>query len=95
MGYATKAKALKDGHSLIKKMKTSGWKLRVWENMGWHYSIRKGAISISPVYYGRSYMALMSSSTLDARDPNKAYENQLKAVKKFMKARQKDISDSE
>jgi hypothetical protein len=43
-------------------MKGKGWKLRVWENLGWHYSIYAGALSIHVNHYLRRvrYSSLMA-----------------------------------
>jgi hypothetical protein len=35
----TKSDATERGAALLKRMKGKGWKLRVWENFGWHYSV--------------------------------------------------------
>lgn len=53
------------GAALLKRMRGRGWKLHVWENLGWHYSVHSGAIS---VHVSRrlggvpTYWALMSDS---------------------------------
>jgi hypothetical protein len=44
----TKKEAVRRGKLLLKKMKTKGWKLDVWENLGWRYCISKPSIKIYP-----------------------------------------------
>lgn len=34
------------GKRLLKQMKDKGWKLHIWENLGWHYCITNGPLSI-------------------------------------------------
>ena len=42
----TKAEARQKATAFLAKMKTKGWKIRVHENMGWHYSLLNGGLSI-------------------------------------------------
>jgi len=42
----TKEQAEQRGNLLFNKMRGEGWKLRVWENFGWHYSVYNGAINV-------------------------------------------------
>ena len=35
----TKEWAQENGMKLLRKMKSTGWRLRIHENMGWHYSV--------------------------------------------------------
>jgi len=34
-----KKKAILRAKLLLNKMETKGWKIRVWENLGWHYEL--------------------------------------------------------
>ena len=57
----TKTEAEKVGQELLDKMKDKNWKLRVWQNLGWHCEISNGPISIS--YHPENqnpYLILMS-----------------------------------
>lgn len=42
----TKNKAMQRAKAMQAKMKTKGWRIEVHENFGWHYSIRKGWITL-------------------------------------------------
>jgi hypothetical protein len=58
--------AVKNAKALAKKL-GYGWKTRVWENMGWHYSVSNGPISLSGYgpYYGSrgaSYLCLIDNN---------------------------------
>jgi len=46
----TKQEATRRGKALLARMKTKGWKLRVWENLGWHYSLERPPLSVYPLY---------------------------------------------
>lgn len=40
-------KALQKGKNALKLLKNKeGWKVRVWENLGWHVSLEKGGMSL-------------------------------------------------
>jgi hypothetical protein len=49
----TKAEATKLGKQLVEKLRKGtgckDWRLRVWENIGWHYEADCGPISVYPV----------------------------------------------
>lgn len=32
--------------ALLKRMKGKGWKVRIWENIGWHYCVENGPLSV-------------------------------------------------
>ena len=42
----TKAQAIKKAKELLGKMKTKGWKIRVWQNLGWHHSVINYGIQV-------------------------------------------------
>ena len=71
---------------LAKKM-GSGWKPRVWENMGWHYDVSNGVVRLSPficrgelvtytVYFNTVQQVVASS-----KKPKKAMRKAIKKVK--------------
>ena len=106
---STKNAARQAGRRLITKMNSKGWKLRVWENMGWHYSIRKGAVTLYETIYmsgEKVYDTLMSSSTPGAgemyydprqknfTDPNEAYFHQLRVASNHARECLEDIKQS-
>ncbi|MBD3405073.1 MAG: hypothetical protein GF411_02920 [Candidatus Lokiarchaeota archaeon] len=39
MSISTRAEATKKAEALKSRLQGQGWKIRVWENIGWHYSI--------------------------------------------------------
>ena len=67
----TKKEATSLGRKLVKKLDGKGWRLRVHENLGWHYNVWKGPISINASFNPRgkktTYSVLISSS--DERPP--------------------------
>jgi hypothetical protein len=40
-------KAFSEARTTLAKMKTRGWKIRVWENMGWHWSLTNALCGMS------------------------------------------------
>ena len=96
MIYETKAEAQKAGKALLKRMKGKGWKLDVWDNLGWHCEVRNGPIEVCDSY-GNGYMALMSdnlrsssggnvqwTTTFSHKDPNKAAAHEIRSARKFL-----------
>lgn len=91
----TKLEATKQGRILLKRMKGPGWKLTVWKNIGWHFKVSNGSISVhqfSPP--DKRYFILMTDSKGDSSggsylwnveesftDPNKAVRTQLKLAR--------------
>lgn len=91
----TKAQAEEAAKSLIKKMNGKGWKLRMWQNIGWHYEIRNGPIAVSPCYPEGKFSCKLSDSLEDSyggsliwannfssKDPNKAVMHEIKNARK-------------
>lgn len=64
----TKKEVTRKGRVLLKLMRGKGWKLRVWENMGWHYSVVSGPISVHPTLWSDEtyYFSMISD------DPKRA-----------------------
>lgn len=46
MHERTKAEATAKAKALLKRMTTKGWKIRVHENMGWHYNLINGPVNL-------------------------------------------------
>jgi hypothetical protein len=46
MTYSSKAAAQKRAEQLRKQMQGKGWKIRVHENMGWHFNLRLGPVQL-------------------------------------------------
>ena len=94
----TKAEATAAAKRCLKKMRTSGWKIRVFENMGWHWRLQNGYLAVADVGYGKStgrYHAMMSSVSgasgtpswwycdATSTDPNKVIRLQLRRALEF------------
>lgn len=45
----------------LKMMKTTGWKIRVWENSGWHFSVKKSGMNIFWSEDFKAYSCLLST----------------------------------
>jgi len=95
-----KQEATKAGKALLARMKTKGWKLRVWENLGWHYSLERPPLSVYPLYgEGESpSVGIMMTNKADesgwgylcwdykasSEDPNKVVEAQIKEAQEYI-----------
>lgn len=102
-----KESAEKLGKELLARMKGDGWKLRVWENLGWHYSVKNGGMSVYPSFDGIAYHALLHKEndgiggetfwTDNNRhsDPNLVVERQLKTARNFTDRCVKTLDDLE
>lgn len=62
--YAAWRLATENGNDLVKRM-GSGWELKVWENMGWHYRVRKGGCLLHANTHGdtTAYTAYFNTAT--------------------------------
>lgn len=95
-----KAKAIEAGRALLKRMRGRGWKLRVWQNLGWHHSVERGPLTVYPLTGRAGYHALLSDNpegthsgamawtprgTRQHRDPNKAAAAAVKLARAYLK----------
>lgn len=89
-----RAWAIKKGTQLLNRMEGKGWRLRVHENLGWHYRVTSG-----PLYVGEngdgtcwamvsddpktagSGLGMWTTKDIRTKDPNKAARAALKAAK--------------
>ena len=90
--------ARRHGKVLLRRMKGTGWKLEVWENLGWHYCVVNGNLTVYASEYmdGISYTALLGdegphaglplwSSHFSSKDPNEVARNQLEIAEDTVK----------
>lgn len=101
----TKETATANAKILKAKMKTKGWKIRVWENFGWNYSIQNGYMGVSPCFSSGKYFAMLATEIGGAgvptywhdpkvyRDPNKAVKQQLARAQTFVTFSQNVIDE--
>ena len=63
MGYITRQGAVEAGKAAKARLdkRWPKWKLRVWNNLGWHYDLRLGPISLSESS-GGGYFCMVSES---------------------------------
>ncbi len=57
----SEAEAREQAEYCLMKMKTKGWTVRVWENLGWHWQLRNVYIQLYPGSSGETYHILISS----------------------------------
>lgn len=100
MTCKTKEEAEKKARILKAKMKGSGWKIRVWRNFGWNYSVRNKYASVYE--YGSKYHCMLSPvpdgtggtptewyTEKQHKDPNKAVAA---AVQKLQRVRDEAVA---
>lgn len=93
----TREQARAAASRLIRKMRSIGWKADVWENLGWHYSIRRGQLAIYEHFVGGRprYQALLSTDKYAGgeafwtnrdsyRDPNSCEAAQVRTALQFI-----------
>lgn len=52
--YAAYVRAHKEAAACLRALGGSGWRIRVWENLGWHWQVNRGAMQVRG--YGEGYM---------------------------------------
>ena len=91
--------AMKHGKALLRRMKGKGWKLDVWENLGWHYAVYNGTLTVHATEYllgQTTYFTLLGDTErgggecywtedFSSTDPNKVVERQLAHALKVAK----------
>jgi len=93
----TKTEATKRAAALRKRMKGTGWKQRVWENLGWQYEVTNGPLSVFSVsnHGNEEFSCMLSDNVSDStygcilfhsvgcnKDPNKAVLAEVKGARK-------------
>lgn len=68
MRHKTKKLAVRTAAAVIATMDSKGWRARVWENDGWHWSIFKGAIAVHEGSNGK-FFTLLASEIPEPGDP--------------------------
>lgn len=98
--YKEYERAISKSNRLQKKM-GPGWKTRVWENLGWHYKLTRGPISLSES--GGEYIALINDDpnvargglslwtdlSKRSRDPKEAVRSAVKYMQKIVQQHNK------
>lgn len=97
-GLNRKDDAEREVRNLIAKLKGKGWKPRVWENIGWHYSAFSGPVQVYPFGMGDSFWCMVGPRSKDNvggagfwtpsrtkcfKDPNRAVRDAMRYVYEF------------
>ena len=61
-GMMSKAQAGRGAKALRRKLKGKGWKIDVWENMGWHYCLTLGPLKVCKNGWHNTHTTLMSAT---------------------------------
>lgn len=95
----TKAEALRRARQVKAQLKTKGWKIKVWNNLGWHWSLDHldGHLTLHECLHSKTFSTLFSTGDYahtgsynwlvrgSFKDPNKAIEVQLHAAREYVK----------
>lgn len=107
MRYETKQEALREAHAKRNLLhQPRNWKIRVWENMGWHWSLHNGTLSLYYDKYGKgkgTFSALMSDGRYEGvgesywtsrffhSNPNMVVADQMNLARVFLRTIQSSI----
>lgn len=93
MEFDTKQEALKEGERIKSLLKTKGWTVYVWENLGWHVSLSCGFMTLYPESTGYSVLMDNKIGTRagkiewddrgNYRSPNAAVMGMLRVVEEY------------
>lgn len=68
MSYKTEAEAKAAGEKLLARMKGKDWRLRVWENLGWHISVINWPVAVYEFDYDGEISYHTSMSDVPCKD---------------------------
>ena len=88
-----KAAAIELGRKLVESMPGTGWRLHVWQNLGWHYSVRRGDLQVMPSS-GGGYAAMFLGGDLNRYLPYKTYLTGAKAFQAVLKLARRYRTDT-
>ena len=110
MQLTSRSSAVQEG-KLVRALlnKPKGWRIKVWENLGWHVMLRKYGMCLHWYRYGgpREFFTLLDSSgtgpggeiywteRFHSINPNTAIRRQLKIANDFVKQCTKAIQEVE
>lgn len=85
--------AIKKAVKLVKELKEFGWKPHVWENLGWHYCLKKGENKIRE--YETYCMAFVwfggKQFVANGKTPKKALKEAIRMAKNLVKGIAEDL----
>ncbi len=101
--------AVKHAKQTLRRMKTRGWEVRVWENLGWHYMLTNKlcGLSLHLNYNKTGYWCMMAGHdaknvtcgdayfdvTQSFKDPNQAVEAMFKIAVPVMEAEVRGLAN--
>src|SRR5271165_5252378 len=88
-----KEEATKYANKLLNKLNGLGWKIRVWENCGWHSACCNKKFGITVYDTGGRYYAMVEPSYIEFYGKHKEFKDPNKAVKYILKSAFKAIDE--
>jgi len=110
MSFDSKRSAQAFGRKILKILKGTGWKTRVWDNLGWHVGWELGRVSLHVENYadGNVFSCLIAdddksigagacswTTSFTSKDPNEVVEHDLKHALKIGSEMLKGLKDSQ
>jgi hypothetical protein len=104
----TKKQTIAAGNKALKTLpnKGKGWRLRVWENLGWHFNLQRGYASISESFGGEYYCLITDDPSHlgsgcgawhdpggSCKTPWKAFEHAANSVLTYVAQRTRTFSE--
>lgn len=85
--FAEYQRAKQHGRALAKRL-GKGWKPRIWENLGWHYTAKRGPIEVYPRIksYWANLILVGKQFTGEAREPELAVIRAIDKAKEVVAA---------
>lgn len=99
----TKLEARRAALVLKKKLEGRGWKIRVWENIGWHYAVETDRLSVNeyPDHSIKSRFSCMLKPHFTlfgpvayAANPNQAVEKLLESARDHIEEYKRMVDDA-
>lgn len=96
MSFRTKAEAMLAARKLLARMNSPGWKIDVWSNLGWHFCLKRGTMSLRQdgntynVYYSDEEGGVGEPTYYNicghrSNDPNVAVAGAINRAEKFIR----------
>lgn len=102
--YETRENARTAAKACLRRMKTGGWKIRVWRNISWYWELRCGNLTVNRGVVGYNCYLRTNEGLGGAsfwhdhqtyQDPNEAVREQLKKARKFVREVRGVVEDVE
>ena len=97
--FNTEQRARDRGMKLLERLHGTGWALRVWENLGWHYAASNGTVNVHPSGNDKFFCLIGSAQHPTAglgvwtKDGDKSTSDPNEAVRRSLKLARGVVDD--